>query len=64
METQGLYFNNNGELFYSKEKIFYPDGKIILVNDYINSEINGWKWFNSREEALLFFNLKEETNIF
>jgi hypothetical protein len=56
----GLYKNDNGSLLYAEIAIYYPDGTIIYVKDYENSdkEYNGWRWFSTREEAYSFFGVE------
>lgn len=59
---KGLYRKlSETELLYAKEAIYYPDGTIIKVSDFenTNNEYDGWKWFSSREEALSYYKIIE-----
>lgn len=55
--------------FYKYEEPFLPNGKWVLDAEYELHEdkkdeydypVHGWYWFDSREEALQFFNITEE----
>lgn len=53
---------SNEEMIYSQNKIEYPDKATLIVSDFENHEgeiIDGWYWFNTRADALLFFNIQE-----
>jgi hypothetical protein len=63
---EGLYKNSEGVLIYAQNEIRYPDGRIFIVSDYENFEgevIDGCYWFNTREEALTFFNIEEDEEL-
>lgn len=59
---KGLYKNDNGQLLYAANVVYYPDGTQLIVADYEgnNSEIqDGWYWFETRQEALDYFGITE-----
>jgi hypothetical protein len=62
MREKGLYKQiSETELLYAETAIYYPDGTIIKVSDYENSDniIDDWKWFNSRDEAISYYEIIE-----
>jgi len=60
---KGLYKKlNESEMIFAKNEINYPDGTVITVSNHENDtgEIkDGWYWFNSRDEAVEYFGIKE-----
>lgn len=60
---KGLYKKiSDNELSFARNTIAYPDGTVITVLDHMDSteEVHdSWRWFNTRAEALEFFNVVE-----
>jgi hypothetical protein len=58
---KGLYKNDNC-LMYAQLSVNYPNGTILNVSDYEGHEgeiYDGWRWFDSRQQALDFFGITE-----
>ena len=63
METLGFYKNENGSLLYEPTYITFPGGIELSINfkDTYTYPVNDWYYFDSEEEARIFFNLPLET---
>jgi hypothetical protein len=59
---QGIYKIENNRLIWAATKVDYPDGTSIIVEEMRNSlaEVDGWRWFNNRDEAKEFYNYEDE----
>lgn len=60
---KGLYKKiSDNELGYAANSIHYPDNTVIIVSEYENQQgeiIDGWYWFNTRQEALSALDVTE-----
>ena len=68
MDTSGFYKNDNTELLYAPNGVMHQDYDLLAEN-HMNYEypIDGWYWFDTEEEARIFFNIPKpikEENIF
>lgn len=60
MDEAGLYKKQDDyTLIFAANKIHFPDGTIIFVEEYNGKEWQEWKWFETRKEAEEYFNIKE-----
>ena len=54
----GFYKIDGEELFYGPNFVYGPDFSLIKDNkDTYSYPVEGWYWFDSEEEARVFFNL-------
>ena len=53
----GLYYNDNGSLIYAEHGVYAPD---YTLDAKLKEEANGWKWFETRQEACEFFGVTEQ----
>ena len=63
---KGLYKKiSDTELLFAQEEIIYPSGLNIHVAQFTesNKEINGWRLFENRQEALNYYDINEITDI-
>lgn len=61
METKGFYKYADGNLQFANS-VMYPE--YILVEeekDTLQFPVDGWRWFDSEEEAKQFFNIQMVT---
>lgn len=57
----GFYKNDNGILLYAPNFVYNKDYELIIENkDNYNYPIDGWKYFETKQEALSFFNIQED----
>jgi hypothetical protein len=61
---KGLYKEQNGQLMYATNAIYFPDDTVIQVKDHIKKKegtevVDGWKVFYTREAALRYFGITE-----
>jgi hypothetical protein len=59
METKGFYKNDDGMILYAPN--FVDAGSFLLLaenKDSYTYPIGGWYWFDSEEDAYLFWNLQ------
>lgn len=61
MNTNGFYKNEEGMLLYSSTTVESANYMLIAENhtEY-TYPIDGWYWFDSEEEAKMFFNIEVE----
>ena len=62
----GLYKKiSDTELLFAQQEIFYPNGLNIHIEqfDEPRKEINGWRMFESRKDALEFYNINENIEV-
>jgi len=58
--TNGFYKLENGELLYGPNFVCGPDFDLnIEFKDTYAYPIDGWYWFNTIEEANIFFNITQ-----
>ena len=59
--TEGFYKKQNEELLYGPN-IVEGNGYVLLVQekDSYQYPVDGWYWFNSEEEARVFFEMPIE----
>jgi hypothetical protein len=65
MENTSGFYKLDGELLYGPNFVFGPyDSYELRKETYTKNQypIDGWYWFDSEEEAKLFFNLPLNTN--
>ena len=65
-ETAGFYKYESSSLYYGPNYVY--DANYALVKEHIESYIaegmfpvDGWYWFDSREEALAHFGIQDES---
>lgn len=59
--SAGFYFKNEDTLLYAMTAVHSPGFILLIENkDDYNYPVEGWYYFNSRQEALTFFNIEEE----
>ena len=60
----GLYKLENNDLLYAATAVYYPDGSILNVEDLkqSNETIDGWKYFETEEDARQYYNLQPKNN--
>jgi hypothetical protein len=59
MKTEGFYKNDNGELLFGPN--FVDNGNYFLdktLKDTYTYPIGGWYWFDSIEDACIYFGLE------
>lgn len=58
MDTSGFYKNDNTELLYAPNGVVHQDYDLLAEN-HMNYEypIDGWAWFDTEEEARIFFDI-------
>ena len=54
---KGLYKNDNGTLLYAAVEVTATD---YHLSAELKEEGHGWKWFDTRQEALDHFGITEE----
>lgn len=62
-DTSGFYKNDNGELLYGKNYVL--SGSYNLYREEKQNyqyPVSGWYWFNSEDEARMFFNIPIPTS--
>ncbi len=60
MDKAGFYKNDNGQLLYAPNYVINKDYELYKEQkDEHEYPANGWYWFNTREEALEFFDIEE-----
>lgn len=63
MDTSGFYYVDGEELYYAPERVTGPNFSLNRNNpDDRDNTLNGsattgWYWFDTEEEARVFFNL-------
>ena len=57
--SQGFYKNENGELFHGPNYVIFPTNEELNIDlkDTYTYPVYGWYYFDSEEEARIFFNL-------
>jgi len=61
--TQGFYKNDNGTLLYGPNFILNYNYELRKESkDDHTYPVDGWYWFDARQEALDFFGIVEETD--
>jgi len=61
--TQGFYKNDNGTLLYGPNFILNSNYELRKESkDDHTYPVDGWYWFDARQEALDFFGIVEETD--
>jgi len=57
----GFYANQEGQLQFG-QVVSFADGSMIVVElkDTYTYPVEGWYYFDTRQEALTFFNIVEE----
>jgi hypothetical protein len=65
-ETSGFYKLENNNLLYAQSMVMSPFGYVLSddLKDTYEYPIDGWYWFDTENEARVFFNMPilEETN--
>lgn len=57
----GFYKNDNGNLLEALNFVYNKDYTLLIENkETYTFPIDNWYFFNSREEALAYFNIVEE----
>jgi hypothetical protein len=58
---KGFYKFEDNNLFFAPNFIFAPTYELYaeMKNTY-NYPIEGWYWFESKNDAIIFFNIEEE----
>jgi len=57
-DTSGFYTNNDNILVFAPNAVRAPTFDLFRVDkDTYTYPINNWYWFDSKEEARVFFNL-------
>ena len=63
MDTSGFYYSDGEELHYASVRVTGPNFSLNRNvpddrdNNLNGSETHGWYWFETEEEARIFFNL-------
>jgi hypothetical protein len=59
VDTSGFYAYFDNYLQYSNNAVYFPDGTVLVetLHDTYTYPINGWYYFQFREEAELFFGI-------
>lgn len=58
------FFKVDGELHEGPNSVFGPDYLLLAENkDTYKYPINGWYWFDTIEEAKLFFGIKDPIDV-
>lgn len=64
--NSGFYKNDNGQLLYGPNFVLNKDYELRRENkDNYNYPIDGWVWFEDKDEAYVYFNIEkplENTN--
>jgi hypothetical protein len=61
METQGFYKNNNGQLIYGPNYVLSLNYELRKeTKDNNIYPVDGWYWFNTEDEAYLFFGIEKK----
>lgn len=59
--TLGFYKNDNGTLLYAPNFVYSKDYELLATNkDSYIYPIDGWRWFDTRQEALEFYGIAED----
>jgi hypothetical protein len=59
--NEGFYTKTNGELIYGRRFIYAPTYKLTKnLKDTYQYPVHGWRWFDSLEDACLFFDIDVE----
>lgn len=59
MDTSGFY-KLDGDLLFAYYSVYSADYELLRENhDTYSYPVDGWYWFDSEEEAKVFFNLSE-----
>lgn len=60
METQGFYKKENDNLIYSQNLVLNSEYQLFKeLKDEYNYPIDGWYWFDSEDDAYVFFNIEK-----
>lgn len=60
-DTAGFYKIIEDELVYAPNFVYSKNYELLKENkDNYELPIDGWNWFETREEAVLFFGIEEE----
>ena len=52
MDTSGFYKLDSGQLLYAQYSLDFPDMTSITRENHTLDSVNGWKWFESKDEAV------------
>jgi hypothetical protein len=65
IDTSGFYKIDDNDIFYwAPNMVRAPDYSLDReTKDIIEYPYNGWYWFESRQEALDFFNVEEPDDL-
>jgi hypothetical protein len=63
-DTSGFYKLENSELFYGKNFVYGIEYTNLLREnkDSYSYPVGGWYWFDTIEQAKIFFNYKDKQN--
>ena len=61
IDTSGFYLYQNEELFCAPHYVIFPDGREIYIDnkDSYQYPVEGWYYFDTIEEAKVFFNIPD-----
>ena len=61
MEESGFYKNDNGDLLFAPNYVINQNYELYRgQKDKHEYPVDGWHWFDTRQEALDFFDLTEK----
>lgn len=62
MDTSGFYKISEGELLYAPNAVYNKDYELLRDNHTnYTYPVDGWTWFDSREEACIAFGYEDNT---
>lgn len=60
METQGFYKKENDNLIYAQNLVLNSEYQLFKeLKDEYNYPIDGWYWFDSEDDAYVFFSIEK-----
>lgn len=63
-DTSGFYKLDNNELLYGPNFVLNANYELRKENyNQHNYPVDGWYWFDSKDDAIIFFNLEIPTNM-
>ena len=60
--SSGFYKNNDGNLIHAPNAVFNKDYELLKEDkELLRLPIDGWYWFDTKEDALEFFELEGDS---